>query len=251
MTQRLAKIIAAHSVYSRRDAERLILDARVDVDGIVVSEVGFKIGDVAAHKICIDGELLNVSDITQPAVWLYYKPVGVITSARDPQGRDCVFERVKGRYAHLAQQKMISVGRLDINSEGLLILTNSGQFARYLELPQNKIAREYKVRVYCKKNYIEEMFRYFKNNKTVSIDCIDYSLDSISLISSSQNHHWLKLILWEGKNREIRKICTFFHAQVSRLIRVGYGPFKLGDLKPDQVANCSSEMIKKYFPQLY
>lgn len=212
---RIAKLISNAGFCSRREAERLILSGAVTINDKVIATPA-----TCANQddlIKVDGKLLN--QVKAPRLWTYYKPVGLITTYHDPQGRTTVFETLK----HLP--RVISIGRLDIQSEGLLLLTNNGELARYFELPVNKIVRIYRVRAYG--NLTKIKLAKFP----VTINNIIYNPRSIQIIKEG-NNSWFEVILDEGKNREIRKIFEYFDLSVNRLIRTHYGSFNIGDLKP-------------------
>lgn len=223
--ERLAKFMAQSGACSRRDAERLIEEGRVTVNGdIVETPVTF----VSSEDIInLDGK--TISGQIKEKVWLFYKPTGLITTHKDPEGRPTVFEYA----AQKGLPRVISVGRLDINSEGLLLLTNSTSLARQAELPSTGWKRTYKVRVFgplqesaltaLRKGITVEGMRY------APIE-VDYDLNQ-----GSGRNTWLFMTLTEGKNREIRKVLNHLGLQVNRLIRLSYGPYLLGDLKPGEI----------------
>jgi 23S rRNA pseudouridine2605 synthase len=213
--QRIAKVISSAGVCSRREAERLIAQGLVKVDGIVIDSSAILVdsGNV------IEVQNRQIKQTLAPRLWIYYKPTGLLTTHSDPQGRETVFE-------HLGDlPRVISVGRLDLNSEGLLLLTNNGELARFFELPVNKMERVYKVRAYGNTKELE------RAKFPVEIDRIIYNPKEIKLIKKGATNSWFEVVLEEGKNREIRKIFEYFGLSVSRLIRVKYGPFLLGELK--------------------
>lgn len=219
---RIAKAIADSGICSRRKAEELILQGKVSVNGKILDSPALNISDV--DEIKIDEKKLPTKDALR--IWLYYKPAGLITTNLDPQNRPTIFENLPKN-----MPRVISIGRLDLNSEGLLILTNSGDYARKMELPSSKIKRIYKVRVFGKLN-IDSMK---KAENGITIEGERFHPQKISHISSSGNNHWLEFTLTEGKNREIRKICAHFGLKISKLIRISYGEYKLGKLKEGEV----------------
>lgn len=221
---RIAKFIAAAGVCSRRQAEEMILQGRVRIDGQTIHTPVITV--TPENVVEVDGKIISL--IEQTRLWLYYKPVGLITTHHDPQNRPTVFEVLKPYLP-----RVISVGRLDLNSEGLLLLTNSGTLAQELESPKNNFARVYKVRAYGK---VSSLITYITQNKSrpLTIDNITYTPKSIRLISEGATNSWFEVILTEGKNREIRKIFEYFSLKVNRLIRVKYGKYDLGDLKPGE-----------------
>lgn len=217
--QRLAKLISNAGVCSRRDAEKLILEGRVKVDGVTITSPAINV-DVSS-QIEVSGALISQS--LKPRLWLYYKPVGLITTHKDPLSRKTVFEQLTDL------PRVISIGRLDLNSEGLLLLTNNGDLARQFELPSNKLKRVYHVRAYGNPDILLK-----SDYKNLEIDEIFYNPHSIKLLRKNKTNSWFEVVLFEGKNREIRKIFEYFNLQVNRLIRTQYGNFTLDNLKPNE-----------------
>ena len=223
---RLNKALATLGICSRRDADRLIESGKISVNGSNISEVGTKI--IEGDKIKIDGKEYIFKNKKKTKVWLYYKPVGLVTTHHDEKGRLTVFDDLKSKI----NERVISVGRLDLNSEGLLILTNDSNFARMAESPKTGWERHYKVRIFgdLKNNIVVTI------GKGLMIDGIKYApMKIIPLRESSGKNHWIECILTEGKNREIRKIFNHFGLAVNKLIRTQYGPYELGDMKPGEV----------------
>lgn len=219
MKVRLAKAISNKGYCSRREAEKLILQNRVKVNNEIVTElVTFVLPE---DKIEVIGKReLEI----KPQLWLYYKPVGVITTQKDPQNRLTAFQD----FPIKSDSHIISVGRLDINSEGLLLMTNSKSLAALLESPSNNFARVYKVRALGEVNQA-----IFQIEKGITIEGVRYRPVKIKLLREGVNS-WYEMTLTEGKNREIRKIFEHFGLSVNRLIRTHYGPFFLGDLQPGE-----------------
>lgn len=217
--ERVAKFIAASGICSRREAERLIAAGEVTIDGSIITSPAINVTD--QNVILVKGKLAQKP--LNEKLWGYYKPVGMITSHNDPEKRSTVFEALKDKLP-----RVISIGRLDINSEGLLLLTNSGRIAHYMESPKNNIERTYLVRAYGDCNKV----RFF--GKPIVIEGIKYTPKSIKLVQLVKSNSWFEVVLAEGKNREIRKIFEHFGLKVSRLIRTKYGKYELGDLKSGQ-----------------
>ena len=167
---------------------------------------------------------------------MYYKPVGLITSHKDEKARATVFENLPE-----GMPRVISVGRLDLNSEGLLLLTNSGELSRKLELPSNGWSRRYRVKVHGRIS--QEKFKELE--KGITIDGITYGSIKVEIDSEQGTNAWLTVTLQEGKNREIRKVMKFLGLDVARLIRVSYGPFQLGSLKKGEVREVSQKVLKE------
>jgi len=231
--ERIAKRMARSGLCSRREAEKLIIEGRVKVNGKKIITPAFNVS--SDDKVAVDGKPLQEKEETR--LWLYHKPAGLVTSHKDEKGRKTVFETLPENLP-----RVISVGRLDFNSEGLLLLTNDGELARKLELPQTGWTRRYRVRVYGK--ITEDMI--IKMKKGVTVDGISYGSVEAVLDSSKGDNNWLTVGLKEGKNREIRKIFEHFGCNVNRLIRVSYGAFNLGSLKKGEVKEVPKKTIRNF-----
>ena len=220
---RIAKVIAHAGLCSRREAERWIEDGRVEVDGLRITTPAITVTD--SSVILVDGAPLKPAEKTR--LWLYYKPKGLITTHADPQGRPTVFE-----YLPPELPRVISVGRLDLNTEGLLLLTNSGSLSRNLELPSTGWIRKYRARVFGDLD-----FDHLEKEAAagLTIDGIHYAPAKMTLSNTQGRHAWIDMEITEGKNREIRKILEHFGLSVSRLIRTAYGPFQLGKMTVEEV----------------
>lgn len=217
---RIAKFLSRACICSRREAEKLLLTKQITVNDVVVLLPSTQICE--ADVVKYNGELVILKELE---VYLYYKPVGYITTKKDPQNRKTIYDNLPKKLSHF-----LTVGRLDINSEGLLLLTNDGEYKRYLELPRNKITRRYKVRIYGKFN----MNHKATIENGIVIEGITYKAKSVLATNIGVNS-WLKIELEEGKNREIRKIFNYLGYQVNRLIRIDYGKYKLGNLKAGEI----------------
>ena len=216
--ERLSKVIARNTSYSRRQAEKLIDEGRVSVDGKKIISQGMNVSE--NNKIFVDKKLINRSTDTQ--VYIFHKPRGCLVTHNDPSNRKTIFDFINKKYRNL-----ITVGRLDYNSEGLLILTNDGQLKREFELPKNNYQREYKVKIQGKiTDYIIS-----KISKGITVRGQKYKSIEIKKINETSTYTWIKMILTEGKNREIRKIFESLNMTVTRLIRVSYGKYRLGKLQ--------------------
>lgn len=229
--ERIAKVMAAAGLCSRREAERWIQNGRVSVNGEVLTTPARTVD--ANDQIVVDGQPL--AGPQERRLWCYHKPVGVITTYRDPQGRPTVFERLP---AFLP--RVISVGRLDFNSEGLLLLTTDGGLARELELPSRGWKRKYRVRVHGK--VTPEIVGRLQ--KGVRIEGISYAPCQIEVEREQGSNTWVLMTLTEGKNREIRRMMAFFGLEVTRLIRISYGPFQLGNLPVGAVREVPEKVLK-------
>ncbi|WP_420345311.1 pseudouridine synthase [Pelagibius sp.] len=215
--ERIAKVIARAGLCSRRDAEAWIAAGRVSLDGRVLDSPAALVTDES--RIEVDGAPLPAAEPAR--LWRYHKPRGELTTARDPQGRTTVFDRLPPDLPRLQ-----AVGRLDINSEGLLLMTNDGALKRQLELPANGWLRRYRVRVHGRVSTA----RLAALAKGVTVEGVNYGPVEASLDQQTGANAWLTVGLREGKNREVRKICAHLGLAVNRLIRVAYGPFALAKL---------------------
>ena len=220
--ERIAKRIASAGVCSRRDAERLILAGRVAVNGKVLETPACLVGD--EDIIQVDGKVIDAKPKTR--VWLYHKPVGLVTTAKDPQGRPTVFGALPAD-----MPRVVSVGRLDLNSEGLLLLTNDGEWARKMELPSSHVKRTYRVRVHGKIPF--DLAEQLAKGRRVA--GVYYAPCEAKIEKGTGSNSWLVMTLEEGKNREIRRLMASFGIQVARLIRISYGSYELGDLEKGHV----------------
>ncbi len=232
MTERIAKFMARSGVCSRRQAEELIKQKRVTVNGVLVETPAFNIE--GNEKILLDGEKLP--QIEQTRLWLYHKPVGLLTTHKDTNNRPTVFDNLPPD-----MPRVISVGRLDLNSEGLLLLTNNGELSRRLELPSNGWMRRYKVRVHGRVD--PKKMAELENG--VQIDGVQYGKLKIEPESQNGSNSWLLITLNEGKNREVRKLMKYAGLDVARLIRLSYGPFQLGSLKRGEVKEVPQKVLRE------
>jgi 23S rRNA pseudouridine2605 synthase len=219
---RIAKAMARAGLCSRRDAERWISEGRVSVNGEVLTSPARDVGP--DDVITVDGRPLPT--IEPVRLWRYYKPRGLVTTHRDPQGRPTVFENLPP-----GMPRVISVGRLDFNTEGLLLLTTDGALARHMELPATGWLRRYRVRAHG--TVTQEALDRLKNG--IEIEGVRYGPIEATLDRVQGSNVWLTIGLREGKNREVRKVLSRFNLDVNRLIRISFGPFQLLDLEPGQV----------------
>lgn len=217
---------------SRRDAERLIADGRVKVNGKVLDTPAFKVS--AKDKVQVDGRPIGAVEPTR--VWRYHKPTGLVTTHRDPAGRPTVFEHLPP-----GLPRVISVGRLDLTSEGLLLLTNDGELARKLELPSNGWVRRYRARAYGR--VTQEELDHLKDG--ITVDGVRYGSIDAKLERGAGANAWISVAITEGKNREVRRVLDAIGLKVNRLIRVSYGPFQLGTLEPGAVEEIPRKVLKE------
>jgi len=229
--ERIAKRMAASGLCSRREAERWITAGRVEVDGEILTSPAFTVTDDS--NIVVDGNPL--SGVGPQRLWLYHKPTGVITTHRDPQGRTTVFETLPP-----SMPRVVSVGRLDINSEGLLLLTTDGELARKLEHPSNGWTRHYRVRIHGRPQPDE----LAALEDGITIEGVRYSSIKASLERQQGANAWINMTLTEGKNREIRRVFNHLGYEVGRLIRTAYGPFQLNELKPREVKEIAGNVLR-------
>jgi 23S rRNA pseudouridine2605 synthase len=228
--ERVAKLLARAGLCSRRDAERWIAAGRVSVDGQVLTTPAVTV--TAANDVRVDGVPLPGSE--RARLWRYHKPAGLVTTHRDEKGRPTVFDALPKELP-----RVISVGRLDLNSEGLLLLTNDGGLARRLELPATGWLRRYKVRVHGE----VDPDRLADLKKGITIDGVAYSSIDASLERLQGSNAWISLALREGKNREVRRVLEHLGLPVTRLIRLSFGPFQLGNLARNEVAAVPKKVL--------
>ena len=222
-SERIAKVIARDTKYSRREVEKLILDGRVKIDETIIYKPNVNV--TSSSTILLDNKKIKFKQQIQ--LYKYYKPRGFLVTHSDPKNRNTIFDDLPKKF-----ENMITVGRLDYDSEGLLLMTNSGDIKRKMELPNNNWKRVYRVRVYGKVNKdIVLKLRKGLKIKTTQYKPIDAKIDN-----ESNSYTWLTMSLTEGKNREIRNIFEYFGMSVTRLIRVAYGPYKLNNLIKGEVA---------------
>ena len=221
-SERIAKCIARAGICSRREAEARINEGRVSVNGKTIHSPALNV--TPGDKVIIDGKPLPAREPAQ--LWRYYKPRGLVVSARDEKNRQTIFDTLP---AHLP--RLITVGRLDMDSEGLLLLTNDGELARHLELPSTGWSRKYRVRV---QGHVNEA-SLLPLADGVTIDGVRYGSVIARLDRQMSSNAWLTISIREGKNREVRRIMEHLGHNVGRLIRVSYGPFQLGDIEEGAV----------------
>jgi len=231
MSERIAKTLARAGLCSRREAERWIAAGRVAVDGAVLTSPAIDVGD--ANAILVDGKPLPAREVTR--LFRYHKPAGLVTTNKDEKGRPTIFDRMPP-----GLPRVVTVGRLDLNSEGLLLLTNDGELARELELPARGWPRRYRARVHGA--VTPAQLQALENG--VRIDGIEYGPIEATLDRVQGANAWLTMSLREGKNREIRKVMAHLGFDVTRLIRIAYGPFELGDLPRGAAAEVPRRILR-------
>lgn len=229
--ERIAKLMARAGVGSRREVERMIEAGRVSLFGVRVKTPATLITTVKG--LSVDGK--PVAEPEPLRLWRYHKPRGLITSRTDPEGRKTIFDALPSRLP-----RVISIGRLDLNTEGLLLLTNDGELARWLELPSTGWVRRYRVRVYG----IPDEAQLLALKEGITVDGMAYGSIDAKIEKSTASNSWLVLALQEGKNREVRRIMKHLGLAVNRLQRVSYGPFQLGPLARGDVQEVPFKTLK-------
>jgi 23S rRNA pseudouridine2605 synthase len=234
--ERIAKVMARAGLCSRRDAEAWIADGRVSVNGKKLQSPAINVHPY--DDVRVDGKPLPDAEKTR--LFRYHKPRGLVTTAKDPEGRPTVFENLPKDLP-----RVISIGRLDLNSEGLLLLTNDGELARKLELPATGWVRRYRVRV----NGRIDPASLVRLAEGIEVEGVRYGAIEAILDRQQGGNAWLTMSLTEGKNREIRKVCAFFGWTVSRLIRLSYGPFQLGHLERGEIEEVPGKVLRDQIGQ--
>ncbi len=231
--ERIAKRIARAGLCSRREAERLIAERRVRLDGQILDSPAVRVP--VQGSITVDGKPLP--RVQASRLWRYHKPKGLITTARDPQGRPTVFDRLPP-----ALPRVLTVGRLDLNSEGLLLLTNDGELKRRLELPANGWTRRYRVRVHGR----VDPDRLAGLGAGLRVEGRDYG--PIHAVAERQTgaNAWRVVALKEARNREVRRVLEHLGLTVNRLIRIAFGPFQLGQMGPGEVEEVPAKVLREH-----
>ena len=231
--ERIAKVMARAGVASRRDAEKLIAEGRVTLNGEPVTTPAIKV--TADCVIAVDGK--PIAEPEQTRLWRYNKPTGLVTTHKDPQGRATVFQNLPKDLP-----RVVSIGRLDVNSEGLLLLTNDGEIARRLEHPSAGLIRKYRVRLFGKITQAD----LDKLAEGVTIDGVKYGSVIADLERAKGHYAWAAVSLKEGKNREVKRLMEHLGCKVARLIRVQYGPFHLGHLAEGAVEEIPAKLWREH-----
>ncbi len=228
---RIAKVLARAGVASRREAERIIEAGRVSVNGKAISSPALNVGP--KDKITVDGAPIGAAEA--PRIWLFHKPAGLVTTAKDEKGRKTVFDALPTDLP-----RVMTIGRLDLNSEGLLLLTNDGGIKRRLELPSTGWSRKYRVRI--KGRPRDEDFATLRQG--IEIDGERFRPMDVTLDRQQGANAWATVTLREGKNREIRRTMESIGFSVNRLIRISFGPFRLGEIPPGAVTEVRPKIVR-------
>ncbi len=231
-SERIAKRLARAGVASRREAEKIILAGRIAVNGKIIDSPALNVTD--ADAITLDGQPIGAKEPVR--LWRYHKPAGLVTTERDEKGRATIFDRMPPELP-----RVMSVGRLDLTSEGLLLLTNDGDLKRRLELPSTGWVRKYRVR--AKGVPSEALLEPLR--KGITVDGERFLPMQVSIDRQQGANVWLSIALREGKNREIRRALEQIGMSVSRLIRVSYGPFQLGELASGAVEELRPKILRE------
>ena len=229
--ERISKIMARAGVASRRDVERMIMEGRVSLNGVKLDSP--VVNATLSDKIEVDGMPIRGAERTR--LWLYHKPAGLVTTNSDPEGRPTVFDNLPGELP-----RVLSIGRLDINTEGLLLLTNDGGLSRVLELPTTGWLRRYRVRAHGE----VDQAALDKLKDGIAVDGVLYGAIDATLDRTQGHNVWITMGLREGKNREIKNVLGALGLEVNRLIRISYGPFQLGDLPEGKVLEVRGRMLR-------
>ncbi len=231
--ERIAKFLARAGVASRRDSEKLVAEGRVKLNGTVVTHPATFV--TSTDTVTVNGSPVGLRK-ERTRLFRYHKPEGLMVTHKDPQGRPTVFDNMPA-----ALPRLVSVGRLDLNSEGLLLLTNDGALARQLELPANAWIRRYRVRAF---GFIEPK-ALAELAKGVTVEGVKYGPIEAGLDSRKGDNIWITVALREGKNREVRKVLAHLGLKVSRLIRTAYGPFQLGTLPRGVIEEVPTKVLRE------
>jgi 23S rRNA pseudouridine2605 synthase len=230
--ERIAKLIARAGLCSRREAEVLIAQGRVALDGRTVEQPGTVVA--AGQRITVDGEALPALEPSR--LFRFHKPAGLLTAARDPEGRPTIYDRLPA-----GLPRLMPVGRLDVGSEGLLLLTNDGGLKRHLELPATGWLRRYRARVHGQ----VDAAALAALAKGVTVAGVAYGPILATLERQTGANAWLMVALREGRNREVRRVCEHLGLQVNRLIRIAYGPFQLGNLREGAIEEVPRKVLRE------
>jgi 23S rRNA pseudouridine2605 synthase len=235
--ERIAKYLASAGIASRRDVEKMIVEGRVSVDGKKLETPAFKV--TGREQILVDGQPVSRPEGTR--LWRYHKPSGLVTTNKDPEGRATIFEALP---KHLP--RVVTIGRLDLTTEGLLLLTNDGELARALELPATGLVRKYRARAYGR----AEQKQLDRLRDGIVYEGVEYRQIIATLDRATGANTWINITLAEGKKREVRRALESLGLKVNRLIRIAYGPMELGALEPGAVEEVEPAELLAHFSEM-
>jgi 23S rRNA pseudouridine2605 synthase len=235
--ERIAKLLARAGVASRREVERMIADGRVAIGGKVLDTPATILPDL--RGVTVDGQPVGKAEHTR--LFRFHKPPGLLTAERDPKGRPTIYAALRNALPP-GTPRLMPVGRLDLNTEGLLLLTNDGEFKRQMELPATGVPRTYRARAFgaVTQAQLEALIH------GVTIDGVHYGSIDANLERGAGRNRWIEMTLTEGKNREVRRVLEHLGLKVSRLIRTGYGPFALADLARGAAKEVRKEELSRF-----
>jgi 23S rRNA pseudouridine2605 synthase len=231
--QRIAKLLARAGIASRRDIERMIAEGRIALNGEKLTTPATLLENL--QGVTVDGK--PVKPPAAARLFLFYKPAGALTAARDPKGRPTIYDKLPP-----GLPRLMPVGRLDYMTEGLLLLTNDGELKRQLELPKTGVVRRYRARAFgdVTQDQLEDL------SEGVTIEGVRYGSIDANLERRTGRNCWIEMALTEGKNREVRRVLAYLGLQVSRLIRISYGPFTVEGMQPGDVGEIQREALFRY-----
>ena len=235
--ERIAKLLARAGVASRREVERMIAEGRIAKDGARIETPATILPNL--RGVTVDGKPVAKAEPTR--LFRFHKPAGLITAERDPAGRPTIYAALRNALPP-GTPRLMPIGRLDLNTEGLLLLTNDGEFKRELELPATGVPRTYRARTYgdISQARLEDLM------DGITIDGTRYGPIDANMERRTGRNQWIELTLTEGKNREVRRVLEYLGLEVSRLIRTAYGPFVLGDLAKGQAVEVRKEDLERF-----
>lgn len=238
---RIAKLLARAGIASRREIERMITDGRIALDGKVLDTPATILRDLKG--VTVDGKPVAAAEPAQ--LYAFHKPTGLITAERDPAGRPTIYTALRNALPK-GTPRLIPIGRLDLNTEGLLLMTNDGELKRQMELPSSQVPRTYRARAFGEvtQSQLEDLM------DGVEIEGVRYGPIDANLERASGRNLWVEMTITEGKNREVRRVLEYLGLQVNRLIRTAYGPFALGDLPRGQAVPISKAEFGRFLTQL-
>lgn len=238
---RIAKLLARAGVASRREIERMITDKRVAIDGKVLDTPAVKL--TSLRGVTVDGKPVGQAEAAR--LFAFHKPSGLLTAERDPKGRPTIYTALRNALPKGAGRVM-PVGRLDFNTEGLLLLTNDGELKRSMELPSSGIPRTYRARAFgdVTQAQLDELI------EGIEIDGVRYGRIEADLERGAGKNRWVQMTLTEGKNREVRRVLEHLGMKVNRLLRIGYGPFELGELPRGQAVEIRQADVERFRKQI-